>query len=229
MRARAGGFLRSRGRSMSALLALTVLAAAAPADAPPPAPVAAQDGYNVQLAQLKGGDVGIDFKSLRAAYAQSADYHPYGGDAGPRRAMIAAFKAGQCNEALAAADKVLDADYLDLDAHYISFSCQSKAGRADKAAFHKAVFLGLLNAILSSGDGKSQGTAYAVLSAPEEYTVVGYLGLRPSGQSLIHADGHSYDRLDVTDTKSGAASGLYFNVDVPLGWLNRRLSQGAAR
>ena len=220
-----------RDLSLGALAAvLAVFAAAAPAwpdTNPPRAALASQGGdYARLLARLKAGDVGIDFKALRAAYASSPDYHPYGGDAGARSSMISSFKAGRCGPALEAAGRVLDTDYLDLDAQYVSASCQARLGDASKAAFHKAVFLGLLDAILSTGDGKSTGTAYAVLSVPEEYTVTGYLGLRPTGQALVRSDGHAFDRLDVASTKPGGPASLYFNVDVPLAWLNRSLSRG---
>jgi hypothetical protein len=213
---------------LAAALAVFALAAPAfPQNAPGPGASAIQSGdYAKLLARLKGGDVGIDFKALRAAYASSPDYHPYGGDAGARHAMISSFKAGRCGPALEAAGRVLDTDYLDLDAQYVSASCQATLGNAGKAAFHKAAFLGLLNAILSTGDGKSPASAYTVLAAPEEYTVTGYLGLRPTGQSLVRLGGHAFDRLDVTSQRPGGPSSLYFNVDVPLAWLNRSLSRG---
>ena len=40
-------------------------------------------------------------------------------------------------------------------------------------------------------------------------------GLRPSKQSVLHQDSHSYDFLEAINPKSNATVKLYFNVDIP--------------
>jgi hypothetical protein len=48
------------------------------------------------------------------------------------------------------------------------------------------------------------------------------LDLRPVGQSLIHADGHSYDQMTVVDAQTQAQTRYYFNVDKPFSAYGRK-------
>ena len=67
--------------------------------------------------------------------------------------------------------------------------------------------------ILKSGDGKSEATAYKVKSVHEEYEVLGALGLRPGGQSLIVHGKKAFDMLSVTDPKTQQKQDIYFDIN----------------
>ncbi len=82
---------------------------------------------------------------------------------------------------------------------------------------------GLIDSILQSGDGKSEGTAFVVIEVAEEYSLMRALGLRPSNQALIHAQGHSYDRFDTQSNGTGQEVVVFFNIDRPLAVLDREL------
>ena len=88
-------------------------------------------------------------------------------------------------------------------------------GATEKAEFHKAVFLGLVRSILNSGDGKSLEKAWVVINVREEYVLLRVLGFRPSGQSLVNQNGHSYDVMKVKNAEDGTEQTIYFNVDIP--------------
>jgi hypothetical protein len=78
---------------------------------------------------------------------------------------------------------------------------------------------GLVDSILSSGDGKTPETAYHVISVDEEYAVLNTLGFKVVKQSLMESKGHSYDKMEVLHMKSKEPGMIYFNVDMPLGKL----------
>jgi len=85
----------------------------------------------------------------------------------------------------------------------------------DKAEFHRTVFRGLINSIRNSGDGKSPETAWVVITVHEEYVILRVLGFRPSQQSLLSQNGHSYDVMKVKNAEDGTEQTFYFNVDIP--------------
>src|SRR3989440_9499825 len=196
----------------------------------PPAPAAAEKpvsqdqakkaaAYEAFLKRVKDGDKTVDFKELRMAYAESSRYSPYGGDSEAQKAMFAAMRASQWDEALKQSAKILEKNYVDIDAHFGAFVANYEKGITDKADFHKFVVKGLINSITSSGDGKSMEKAFVVISVDEEYALLNYLGLRPAGQALLNDKGHSYDKMTAIDTKTNETFEFYFNIDKPFNHL----------
>jgi hypothetical protein len=186
-------------------------------------PARAAEGYEAMVARVKAGDVALDYRALRDAYAQSAHYQPEGGDYDePRTAMLDAFNAQDCVKALAAADKVLNAVFIDITAHIVSGRCFELASDSAKAAFHRTVARGLMASILASGDGKTPKTAFVVVTISEEYDVLTALRLKPTLQALVQDDGHSYDKQDAKSA-TGETATLFFQIDRPMAWLSRSL------
>lgn len=171
--------------------------------------------YAVLLARVKSGDLSIDFKQLRFSYMESPERHQAKDTDEQKKAMFEALKKNDYAKALHNADLVLENEFVDLEAHRVKQIACEALNDEQKAAFHQAVTRGLLKSILDSGDGKSAATAYVVISVHEEYIVLQALGLRPSGQSVVHLDGHSYDVLEAKKKDSGAGVKLFFNVDIP--------------
>jgi len=102
-----------------------------------------------------------------------------------------------------------------MDAHVAASIGYGGLGDKAKSDFHKRVHLGLVNSILSSGDGKTAETAYVVISTDEEYTILQALDLPRGSQSLNHLNGHSFDILTVTDPKTNKPVKIFFNIDIP--------------
>jgi len=171
--------------------------------------------YSTLLARVKSGDLSIDFKQLRFSYMESPERHQAKDTEEQKKAMFEALKKNDYARALHNADLVLEQEFVDLEAHRVKQIACEALNDEQKAAFHEAVARGLLKSILGSGDGKSAATAYVVISVHEEYIVLQVLGLRPSGQSVVNLDGHSYDVLETKKQDSGAGVKLYFNVDIP--------------
>src|SRR5947209_17228756 len=179
-----------------ASLAFTATASAQKPEQSPPAPAAASQkpdapdkskndaAYDALLKRVKDGDKTVDFKELRMAYADSSHYSPYGGHSDAQKAMFAAMRASQWDEALKQSAKILEKNYVDINAHFGAFVANHEKRVADKADFHKFVVNGLIKSITDSGDGKSTDKAFVVISTDEEYALLNFLGLRPMGQAL---------------------------------------------
>jgi Domain of unknown function (DUF4919) len=179
--------------------------------------------YEALLKKLKGGDRTVDFKELRMAYADSSGYNPYGGDREARQAMFAAVNAKQWDEALKQSAKILEKNYVDLNAQFVAAVANHEKAVADQADFHRFIVRGLFDSITNSGDGKSADKSFVVISTDEEYALLNFLGLRPLGQALLNVGGHSYDKLTAVDPKTNEKHELYFNIDKPFGWLGDSL------
>jgi len=194
---------------VSALALLAVLAL------PRPCPASdAPSEYATLLASLKAGNTAIDYTRLRLTYMDSPEYQQAKDTSDAEKAMWAALDAKDFPNALKNAEDVLASEYVNIDAHFVAYLANKEMGAADKAAFHHAVFRGLIDSIRNSGDGLSAKTAWVVISVHEEYVMLRVLGMRPGSQSLLHQDGHNYDEMKVKD-KDGGDHTFYFNVDIP--------------
>jgi hypothetical protein len=186
--------------------ALTILPPGAAADTP--------SEYATLLASLKAGNTNIDYARLRFSYMDSPEYKQAKDTTDSENAMLDALNAKDYPSALKSAEEVLASEYVNIDAHFVAYLASKQMGAADKAEFHHAVFKGLVDSILNSGDGLSPKTAWVVISVHEEYFILHVLGMRPSSQSVLQSDGHSYDKMTVKD-ENGVEHIFYFNVDIP--------------
>ena len=100
-----------------------------------------------------------------------------------------------------------------------------ESGDLPNAEKTRQQWMSLVDSILNSGDGRDFATAFKVIAVEEEYAVTRILGLRVIDQSLIAHDGSQFDQLHVKEPKSGKELVLYFNIDLPLNWLNRQFSK----
>ena len=181
-------------------------------------PTAAQkppSEYSTLLASLKAGNTNVDYARLRLSYMDSPERKEAKDTSDSEKAMMNAMNAKDFAKAIEQADIVLANEYVNLDAHLIEAVANRELGAVEKADFHRAVFGGLVDSILKSGDGKSPKTAWVVISVHEEYVVLQVLGFTLSQQSLLHQDGHSYDEMKVKNEQDASEQTFYFNVDIP--------------
>jgi hypothetical protein len=179
--------------------------------------------YVALLERVKKQDPAVDFKELRIAYTETKEYSPYAGDRESRKAMFAALKAEEYENALGLSDKILASNYLDMNAHFVAYAANNHLGRAEKSDYHKYVFQNLVKSVRDSGDGKTMETAFFVISTDEEYVLFNFLGLRPAGQALVEDKGHHYDKMSALDPKTEQSSTYFFNIDKPFNWLGNSL------
>jgi len=198
-------------RNILVIFGLLAVAALTPA-------VAASDQpseYATLLASLKAGNTAIDYTRLRLSYMDSPEYKAAKDVSKSEDSMSDALNKKDYPAALKDAEAVLDSDYVNIDAHYVALLANREMGAADKAEFHRAVFRGLINSILNSGDGLSMEKAWVVINVHEEYVILRVLGFKPSQQSLVNQNGHSYDVMKVKKADDGTDQTFYFNVDIP--------------
>jgi hypothetical protein len=202
------------------LLTLALPASAATTITPPQDPTAR---YQEQIAKVRGGDLdSVDFQELRYDYAESPDYRPYVGPTDPLVGdMFRAYKAQDFDGAIAASKKVLAINVLDIDAQIVcdlSYRLMSNSISAEPC--HEMATK-LLQSIFTSGDGNSPLTAYQVVTVREEYSVMNAMGLTPGDAKPVTMGPHRYDTFVVSDKNSGRTQTLWFNVDRPMGWLDK--------
>jgi hypothetical protein len=184
---------------------------------------AKKESYETLLERVKKQDASVNFTDLRLAYTETKEYDPYGGDKEARKAMFAALTAKDYAAALAASEKMLAANYIDMNAHFGAFVSHRELGHTEKSDFHKYVFQNLIKSVSDSGDGKTMETAFVVISVDEEYVWLNFNGLRMTNQSLVDDKGHRYDKMTTTDPKTNQAVSYYFNIDKPWNWLGNSL------
>jgi uncharacterized protein DUF4919 len=207
---------------LAALLAIPAAAFQADAKAAEPAPSPERE-FQSLLERVKKSDTTVDFAAMRKLQTQLASYKPYGADVEDHPSKL--MSAGKLDQAQSLAEYVLGMNYLDLEAQMTAAAIAEKRGDAAAAAHHHYVVKGVLDSIFKSGDGNSIETAFVVVALSEEYAVMGQLGLRVSGQSLLNdGAGHSYDQLTGVNPKTQATQEVYFNIDALMGALTQELS-----
>jgi hypothetical protein len=170
--------------------------------------------YANLLATVKGGDTAIDFKSLRMAYAGSSGYSSLGVDSKMRMKLIETVKAKKFDDVAKVAQEILKTNFLDMITHVYAATAYQSLKDKKKADYHQAVYLGLINSIVTGADGESPKTAYTVISVDEEYAVLNAYGLQRTANTVLDEGGHKYDVLTVTDKTTGVTSKVYFNIDL---------------
>jgi hypothetical protein len=177
------------------------------------ADAAADAHYQTLLTAARAGDpASIDWQSLRFAYADSSAFDLIGAKTdAARKAMFAALNKDDNKTVIAQASAILDADYVDIDAHVALDLAYQATGRAAQSAQEHKIALGLLRSV-RTGDGTSPQQAFTVISVGEEYATMRAFAMRVTGQALVEAPPHSYDRLSVVDAE-GEAHTFFFLVD----------------
>lgn len=170
--------------------------------------------YEDSVSKIKSGDTKIDYKKLRLSFVETENYSPYGYREG-RQELFKALNDKNFNEAIKNAGNILDKCYVELNAHYVSAIAYKELGENDKFEFHRNIYIGLIDSILDSGDGKTPKTAWTVISIDEEYAILSYLGFQRTTQSLLAEDGHRYDVLQAFNIKNKEETAkFYFNIDI---------------
>ena len=181
--------------------------------------------YEAMLARLKSGDTKIDYGALRLAYSETKDALPAGADHGVRQAMTTALLNKKYPDFFKMADEILKTTYLSPETHAALSTAYRETGDVQKAEFHKAVYLGLINSILATGDGKTTETAYTVITIEEEYTVMRALGYSVWNEVMGVKGGHNFNLLSGTNETTHETVIMYFNIDTPKAMQNRKNPQ----
>ncbi|MSU47010.1 MAG: DUF4919 domain-containing protein [Lacunisphaera sp.] len=161
----------------------------------------------------------------RLAYAATAEYNPYHTKIRDiRKAAFDFLEKGQSPEAIAEAQQGLALSKYNIDLLIFLATAYRASGDLANADKVRQQWMGLVDSILHSGNGRDYASAFLVINVDEEYSVLRVLQLEVTNQSLVEHNGSEFDVMKVKDTESGAEGVLYFNVDLPKKWLNKKLS-----
>lgn len=203
---------------------ITTATAQTPVQTPAPSPdqsTAKPPHAYVQLVErAKKNDLTVSFKELRKAFSEWQCQKNT--DTPNREAMVEAFNKKDYAKAVELVEVVLDYEYIHRGLHLAAEDAYRHLGNTTKADEHKAVAEKLLDALLTSGDGKTAATAFFVLSIREEYFIMEKLGYKTSSQALTSEGNRMFDVLSGTDTKTGNTVSLYFDITSFFGGCDRK-------
>jgi len=181
--------------------------------------------YDDLLAAAKKNPDDADFLKLRSAYAKSPYYEPYEFDMVAHRSLGLAMERNDFPSAIEAVCRLLDKCYLDIHAHMLAVDVYRGVEDEVREAFHLKFAIGLLNSILNSGDGHSYRNAFVVISTQEEYALLSVLNLEPIMQAQKEHGDHQYDVFEISHPQTGMIEEIFFNVDLPLNWLDSQVKE----
>ncbi len=194
-----------------------LLAAGLAGAAPPPA----RSAYDALVARARAGDRTLDLAQLRdAAAAAGATSDPVA-----RERLMEAVERRDWKAIARAADSVLQRNYVDLDAHYFARHAAKQMGDARQEELHHWLEMGLLKALLATGDGRTEATPMVVVSVDEEYFVLRMVGARLQSQSLGACSGKPCDVMKVKQGANDEEATWYFDVHIPMEQLAQKLGQ----
>ena len=165
-----------------------------------------------------------DIEEIRRVYVNTEYYDPYSVDADDlEKNMFEGIRNEDWVKCLENATKILDSNYISLDAHYGAMTCADGSGDNTKSEFHRKVLRGLLDAIRKTGDGKSEDSAFLCTSTGEVWSFIGMHGYRVAGKSLEMTEGRTFDVMKVVDPDTDKEFEWYFDVTAQLEFLNAQL------
>ncbi len=172
--------------------------------------------YDKLVERAKSQDSTLDFFDLRLAYYQKSEYS-FGGVEfdDTKEQLFNAIQQKKWNDAIKFANVILENKFVDLDCHLYCAYSYNNLGDSSKARYHAIIYHKLLESLLTSGDGKSDSTAYVIIDESEEYIILDALDLKPREQALLEIDGKPYDLLTAIDVKNNKKKEVYFNKTLP--------------
>lgn len=170
--------------------------------------------YDDLVAKLKKGDLAVNFAKMRLAYTETKEYKPYGGGE-ERGEMYKAYREGDDKKALGTALKMLDANYVEVAAHFVAWKSNEHLGDKTAAETHKKIYDGLMAAI-QQNDGLSEKTAMISIGIAEQYFVMGQMGFTRQSKALTQKDGSMFD-VHTSVNAANETRQFYFNIDKVFG------------
>lgn len=186
--------------------------------------------YPELLRRFEAADTTLTTEQLHYFYYGTAtrpEYDPYKSDHVAYAMLKETLKGDTLTEenwqqAVEIVDKYLKDDPTNLRFHMYKQNVYSELyGEESEEAYNAYIQVVMLySAIVSTGDGKSQETAFHVICVPDEYALMGMFGLVPKGQALLEKNGRSYDRMDLEENEYGLEA-LYFDITVSFEAMNK--------
>ncbi len=179
--------------------------------------------YQTLVTRLKSGDLNVDFRLLREAFTQTDLFNPYNDDLGETGSgLLKALDEKRFEDAISAANKMLDINYTAILPHIVSAISWNELGNSEKERFHGEIVKGLVRSITDSGDG-SESKPYHIIRVQEEYDLLNVMGYDFESQALITSGTSMLDEMTVIDSTTQEKKKIYFNVDVCFSYWEKQL------
>lgn len=154
----------------------------------------------------------VDYAALRGLYPYTETWDPYGNKS---QALLteanASQKGGDCADALDKLAQAIHQDFTMDSAHALRADCSS----GETARIENAIADGLIHALMDSGDGASEKTAYVVVTQREEMDVLANRHVALTRRTAVRgSDGHYYERIDGVTTGKSPPKSVTFYFDV---------------
>lgn len=171
-----------------------------------------QATYDELTARAASGDKSVDFTALRTAYPFTQQWDSFSRVIAPLMEQAnAAAKGKDCPTALEKIDEVLKIDYTDIEAHRVRSGCL----KGDAARIESRIAGGLKDSLNRTGNGKTEESAYPVMSMHEEKDVLTekHIVLKTRDTEVRGSNGRFYDVVHgISLWNSPRVQDVYFDV-----------------
>lgn len=173
----------------------------------------AQAIYDDLTARAAKGDRSVDFTQLRLSYPFTKQWDVNSSMSGPllAQARVAA-DGGDCATALEKIDEVLKIDYTLVAAHRLRSRCL----KGNAARIESRIAKGLMSSLKHGGNGKSEKSAYPVVTLHEENDILTdrHIVLKTRDIEVRGSNGHFYDVVRGISLSPGDVriKDVYFDV-----------------
>jgi len=179
--------------------------------------LAAQQVYKDLMAAAETATNKVNYTALRAASIHNDDWAFYNNKADTVMSQAAVeAKGGDCTEALPNLDLAIRYDFTMDTAHALKADCLRKADPR-RARIEDTIANGLVRSLMTSGNGKSEKTAYVVTTGREMNDVLAnrHIDVRTRSNETRGSDGHFYAAVQglAVNGKAKKLQTIYFNVD----------------
>jgi hypothetical protein len=172
----------------------------------------AQATYEDLTARARSGDRSVDFTVLRSSYPFTKQWDAYDRMISPilEQAKVAA-DGKDCVTALEKLDEVLKADFTLITAHRVRSDCL----KGDAARIESRIADGLMHSLTHGGDGRSENSAYPVMTMHEEADVLAdkHIVIKTRDVAVRGSNGRFYDVVHGISVRDGVrVQDVYFDV-----------------
>ncbi|HEY1899888.1 MAG TPA: hypothetical protein VGG49_08860 [Steroidobacteraceae bacterium] len=188
----------------------------------------AQTTYDDLTAKAAAGDRSVDFTLLRSSYPFTKHWDPDGTTIAPilEQAKVAA-NGKDCATALEKLDEVLKTDYTIIIAHRVRSDCL----KGDAARIESRIADGLTHSLTHGGNGKSEASAYPVMTGHEETDILADqdIVLKARDVAVRGSDGRFYDVVHGLSVRNGLRlQDVYFDVSAQVQGRNSAMAAADA-
>jgi hypothetical protein len=188
----------------------------------------AQATYDDLAAKAAAGDKSVDFNALRASYPFTEQWDAFGKTvAALMEQAKAAAKGKDCGTALEKLDEVLKIDYTVIAAHRVRSDCL----KGSAARIEARIADGLMDSLKRGGNGKSEKTAYPVMTLHEESDILAekHVVLKTRDTEVRGSNGHFYDVVHGVALWNGVwFPDIYFDVTAEVNGRSSRMAAAEA-